>query len=479
MRNNASFIFSLFLVLGDFLALLAAFVAAYVLRVTLDPRPLIESIGAVSYLYAFVAILPLWIIVHGVIGLYSQHIYEKRFTELGRLFVGSFLGILVVIGYDFISPDALFPARLVPVYGLVLAFLFLVAFRTLARLVRTALFSYNVGVTNLLIVGDTPLSLELISQLIEWRNSGYRVLGVVSQKQHAHETYPDLAVFDTFAEAIENIGLDNIHSIIQTELYATTSSNDEILTAAQENHIAYRFVPGNAELFVGNIQVDLFQSVPVIAVHQTALLGWGRVVKRLFDLGFGGLVLLLALPFMLLIALAIKLSGSGTVFFRQTRLTRFNNEFRVFKFRTQYQKYDGTTPEEAFDMMGKPELATKYRNNGDFLARDPRVTPLGRFLRAASLDELPQLFNVIAGDLSLVGPRALIPQELSLYNKRHAILSVKSGLTGLAQVSGRRNISFDERRKLDLYYVQNWSFWSDIVILVKTVKAVVLGQGAK
>src|SRR5690606_23112501 len=111
--------------------------------------------------------------------------------------------------------------------------------------------------------------------------------------------------------------------------------------------------------------------------------------------------------------------------------------------------------------------------------KDPRITPLGRFLRATSLDELPQLWNVLKGDISLVGPRALIPQELKEYKQRHSILSVKSGLTGLAVISGRKDIPFEERRQLDLYYVQNWSFWNDVVILAKTIAVVVLRRGAK
>jgi lipopolysaccharide/colanic/teichoic acid biosynthesis glycosyltransferase len=119
--------------------------------------------------------------------------------------------------------------------------------------------------------------------------------------------------------------------------------------------------------------------------------------------------------------------------------------------------------------MGKPELALAYRKNGDMIPNDPRVTPVGRFIRRTSIDELAQLFNVLRGDISLVGPRALVPQELQAYSKRHAILSVKSGITGLAQVSGRRDISFDERRQLDLYYVQNWSLLGDFVIMIRTV----------
>jgi undecaprenyl-phosphate galactose phosphotransferase len=175
----------------------------------------------------------------------------------------------------------------------------------------------------------------------------------------------------------------------------------------------------------------------------------------------------------------MRLSGKDSIFFRQERLTRFDQRFSVYKFRSQYAKYDNTTPEEAFELMGRPELAKQYRDNGDFLPNDPRVTPVGRFLRATSLDELPQIFNVLRGDISLVGPRALIPQELAAYKRRHTILSVKSGLTGLAQVSGRRDINFEERRTLDLYYVQNWSFWLDLVILAKTIRVVFSRHGAK
>jgi len=224
----------------------------------------------------------------------------------------------------------------------------------------------------------------------------------------------------------------------------------------------------------------LLSGMPVIAVHPTQLLGWGRIIKRLFDFSLSLVLLVICSPIFLFIMLIHKLSEPRSpIFFTQIRLTRFNREFRVIKFRSQYEQFDGTTPEQAFQMIGKPELSAKYRANGDFLKNDPRVTPLGRFLRATSLDELPQLWNVLKGDISLVGPRALIPQEINKHDQKHMILSVKSGVTGLAQVSGRKDISFDERRRLDLYYVQNWSFWLDILILLKTIKVVVFQHGAK
>jgi undecaprenyl-phosphate galactose phosphotransferase len=129
--------------------------------------------------------------------------------------------------------------------------------------------------------------------------------------------------------------------------------------------------------------------------------------------------------------------------------------------------------------MGKPELIKQYRQNGDQIPNDPRITLIGKIMRPLSLDELPQFFNILKGDISLVGPRALIPEEIDLAKNRQHITSVKSGLTGLAQVSGRKDISFEERRKLDVYYVQNWSFWMDITILLKTVRVVISRVGAR
>lgn len=476
MKSNATFVYNIFLALGDFLALVAAFVGAFILRVSLSDVPPANYIDSLSYLRIFLVLLPFWILIFALLGLYNSNIYEKRFRELGRLLIGSFIGLLFVVFYDFVTIEPTFPARLVPIYAFGLAFILLVLFRNLTRAVRITLFGFNVGITNILIVGNTAISEELWQSLWDSRRSGYRVLGIVGDRRRPfHADYVD---FRTALAGIKRKG--TLHGIIQTELYPAEERNREILDYAQEHHISYRFIPGNTELFVGNIDVELFRSsVPVIAVRQTPLFGWGRVVKRLFDLVFGSLALVVTSPLFLLVGLLIKAFGGGSVFFRQTRLTRYNCEFQVYKFRTQYAKYDGTTPEEAFAMMGKPQLAVKYRENGDFLANDPRVTPIGRFLRASSLDELPQLLNVLKGDLSLVGPRALIPQELSSFEKRHTILSVKSGITGLAQVSGRRDIPFEERRKLDMYYVQNWSFWMDVVILLKTVRVVLERSGAR
>ncbi len=468
MKNNVSLLYNFFLVVGDFLALTAAFGGAYVLRVTLDARPLVEAIPAVTYLGVFLTLLPFWIIIFALLGLYNTSIYEKRFAELGRLIVGSFIGLLFVVFIDFVLPRAIFPARLVPLYGFGLALVFVVLFRNIARMVRSILFSYGIGLTRTLIVGDTSVSNELIEAFRE-SSSGYKVVGVVG----TNRWLTHVPVYKTFEGATKALKDKTLHSIIQTELYSTPEKNNSVLTYAQENHVAYRFIPGNTELFVGNIDVELFRSaIPVIAVHQTPLLGWGRVAKRVFDIIVSSLALVILSPLFVLISLLIIIFSPGKIIFRQRRLTRFGTPFKIYKFRTTKRKYT-CSPERGFKLMGRPDLLKLYRENGDYLPHDPRFTLLGRLLRKTSLDELPQLINVFKGDLSLVGPRALVPEEINIAEAKHHILSVKSGITGLAQVSGRREITVDERRKLDLYYIQNWTFWLDITIILKTFRALI------
>ncbi len=481
MKSNASLVYGLILVVGDFLALVAGFVAAYIIRGPLSTVPVAIPIPATEYLKAFLLLLPFWILIFGLLGLYSSSIQEKRFRELGRLLVGAFIGLLFVIGYGYIVDKVIFPARLVPIYGFSLAFIFLVAFRNLARETRAHLYKYDIGITNILIVGNTKIARELVENLADRHISGYRIVGVVGNKTHTPEHFPHIAVFDTFDDAVAKLRPDDIHGIVQTELYADQDRYNQIVDFAHGPALSYLFIPGNSEMFVGNIEVELFRSqIPVIAVHQTALIGWGRVAKRLTDLVLGLVVLVIALPFILVIALAVKITDPrGPVLFKDKRLTRFNNLANIYKFRTHKQIYNGLTPEEAFKKMGRPELIKKYRQGGDQLLNDPRITAFGRFLRRTSLDELPQLFNVVKGDISLVGPRALQVNELEKYDKKDLILAIKSGVTGLAQVSGRRSISFEERRKLDLYYVQNWSLWMDLVILVKTVRVVLSRIGAR
>ena len=264
-------------------------------------------------------------------------------------------------------------------------------------------------------------------------------------------------------------------------IFQTDERQTEYVYAqAISRHLLYYFVPSDAALSSHFGEFELIGNTPAILVKVTPLIGNAKIVKRAIDIIFGGILLVVALIPMAIIWLILKLSDPRhPATYSEYRLSRYNKKVKIHKFRSMKMEYSGLSPEEAFKKMGHPELIKKYRKNGDYLENDPRITKIGKFLRATSLDELPQLFNVVKGDISLVGPRALVPGELRNYGDRSLLLSVKSGLTGLAQVSGRRDISFEERRSLDLYYVQNWSLLLDLQIILRTVSAVLLRKGAK
>jgi exopolysaccharide biosynthesis polyprenyl glycosylphosphotransferase len=472
MKHGATLLFSFILFVGDFLALVAAFTLAFIIRVKLDDRPLLEPITAEGYIAVVAVLLVFWIFVFALLGLYKPQVFQNRFKEALMLLVGSFIGILFLIGAEYVLNRAIFPARLVTVYGFVFAFLLTLLMRTIARAGRRILLKFDIGISNVLIVGSGSVAAELAERL-SWRHSGYRVVGIVGDLRDKFENIPNKLRHATFLDAIQHIDPSGIGSIVQTELYADHQKNNEILSAAQEHHIAYRFVPGNDRMFVGNIDVSLFEDIPMIAVHQTALIGWGRIVKRLFDFAASALLIVLLLPIFALIYIGIKLVDYGPAIYKQKRLTRYNNAMDIYKFRSFKKSFNNMPIDKALNKVGDHKHAEAYRRGDDSVVITRLLHPLGTFLRKTSLDELPQLFNVLRGDLSLVGPRPLVPRELDNYDKKSIILSVKPGLTGLAVISGRRSIPFEERRKLDMYYVQNWSFLMDVVIILKTIVVVI------
>ena len=217
----------------------------------------------------------------------------------------------------------------------------------------------------------------------------------------------------------------------------------------------------------------------MITVSQTPLIGWGEIAKRIFDTIISGILLIILAPLFMLIIILQKIFNPGPAFYISKRLSRYSEPIQLIKFRSMGAQYGKQDAADEFRAMGRDDLAEEYEKNRK-VEHDPRITRFGNFLRATSLDELPQIFNVFRGDLSLVGPRPILPQEVKFSSARTALLhSVKSGVTGLWQVSGRSNLSFDERIELELFYAQNWSFWLDIKILFKTIGVVLRKTGAK
>lgn len=472
MVKNHDTIFRLSLIILDCLALIGAFTAAYILRITLDPRPFYIEIRALEFITSIIATLPLWLVLFYFFGLYNPKVYTHPVREFGRLGLAAVVGVMIMVSFSFFTSTPLFPTKLVAFYAAIISFFILLTLRIGANLVRMWLLSKKIGAKNVVIIGNSDQTRTLAEYIHEHPSMGFNLTGIVARNEFIPISLRNLKV-STLNSALLRLPID---TIIQTD---DTDTSKNYNTATQ-HYLEFYQAPTFGGLLTAKHSVEILNATPLIKVHVTPLVGYGRIVKRLTDVSLSIIGLILASPLMLLIAIAVKVSDpAGPVFMRgkqQKRLTRYNRPFNVYKFRSHYAKFDGKTDEEVFEMVGKPELIKEYRANGDKLDHDFRVTPVGHFIRRFSLDELPQLINVLKGDISLVGPRALVPHELSSYDKKHTLLSVKSGLTGLAVVSGRRDISFDERRRLDLYYVQNWSLWLDITIILRTFLVIFKGN---
>lgn len=478
MSRRNSKLYSFILILIDALVLITTFVLAYVARVQYDPRPLLHNIYAFNYLFAFILIVPFWILVFAVIGLYLPSTYNRRLVEWAKIALGSFLGILLVIGWEYVSDKTIFPARLVALYALIGAFVLIVIEREILRLVRSLMFRYGRGTKRVLLIGSSSATGDIAKSIADTARSGYEVVAFAGPKKNLPEGFKSHH-YSLVEDALKDLELNEITAIIQTDLYENAERNQKILSMAQQSHIDYSFIPGEAEFYSGKNTVDVFLGYPMISVYQTPLVGWGAIVKRIFDLIMSTLLIIVSSPFLLVFIIIKKIVDKGPAFYISRRLSRFSEPIGLIKFRSMGAQYGGKDAADEFREMGREDLALEYEKNRK-VENDPRITPFGKWLRATSIDELPQVFNVFKGDLSLVGPRPILPQETKLAHGRTALLhSVKSGVTGLWQVSGRSELDFDERIELELFYAQNWTFWLDIKILFKTVLVVFRGRGAK
>ena len=469
------------LVIGDIIAIVTSFLYAYLFRIHFDTRPYYFTANPLKFTLAILTLLPIWTFILFAFGLYSNKVIldRSRVSEVWRLALASIVGVMSIISVDFFLNTNLFPVRPIALYAVFTCFFSLGIYRGVIKVLRKHFLRKKIGLRKVLIVGNNINTSRLISNIADFPEEGYRLVGVVARASLIPKDQKYLR-FSSLKRALSETKPD---LIFQTD----EKSTEYVYKKAIDHHLYYYFVPTESTLSKHMGQLELIGNTPVILVKSTPLIGEIRVIKRLMDLILSTIILIFALIPMFLIFLIQKITNpKAKAIYSQIRLTRFNKKVKIYKFRSMRPEYSGLSPEEAFLKMEAEKTITSakkyiepYRKNGDYLENDPRITKFGDFLRKTSLDELPQLFNVLKGDLSLVGPRALVPGELKNYGDRSLLLSVKSGLTGLAQVSGRRDISFAERRALDLYYIQNWSIRFDFQILLRTIKIVLTRKGAK
>lgn len=406
--------------------------------------------------------------------LYIDGVYVPRrggswFEDLYRIGNATTTVTVILIAATFIV-QPLFYSRLLLIESALVTILLLSGARLTRRLAQAQLRQRGQGVDRVLIVGAGEIGRAVMRNLAARPDLGYHVVGFVDDDP----AKGDLGRF----KALGN--LDQMETLLKAERI------DEVIIALpwmyQRKIISLvracetlgaraRVVPDLFQLSLNRVDFDDIGGIPLIGIKEATIPRVGRIVKRLLDVVFATLGLGLGLPFWLLLALAIRLESPGAVIFRQQRVGESGRPFAVYKFRSMRASAEAERAQlQALNEADGPLFKIK---------NDPRLTRVGRFIRRVSLDEVPQLLNVLRGEMSIVGPRPGLPEEVAQYQPWHRQrLEVSPGLTGLWQVSGRSDLSFDEMCLLDIYYIENWSLGLDLTIMLRTIPRVLFGNGA-
>ncbi|MEK7515056.1 MAG: sugar transferase [Patescibacteria group bacterium] len=397
-----------------------------------------------------------FIACYAVAGLYTMGVRMSRAEECAKVALASSAGILGVIAFIFVSRE-LFDSRFLVLGAWLLAIVSVCTGRLLIRAVHTRLMRRGYGAHRLLVVGSDAVTERLVATIRANDDLGY----VVATHIHA----PDVQAIGELWHA------GAIDGVLLAQPTFDAATIVELVEYCHEYHIPFTFVPNMHETLTTHYSVDAIGDIPVIELKRTSLDGWGRVFKRVFDVSATMIGLILLLPLFFCIALLITWETRGPIFVRLRRVSR-SRHFSLLKFRSMIENAEELKP-----------LLIPYneRNDGPLfkMTCDPRVTRVGRWLRRLRLDELPQLWNVVRGDMSLVGPRPHQPDEVARYQRHHKrVLGIKAGVTGLAQISGGSALSFEEEVRLDTFYIENWSFWMDIRIIMRTLMRLVSDRTA-
>lgn len=474
-RQTQRRIFLFSLLISDLLWTAVAFRLAYWIRFEQFVKIFVEdaTISETHYRLLTVLLFPIWIGLFAILGLYQRKNLLGGIQEYAKVFWACSLGLVTVIIVGFLDPG-LFIARGWLLLAWILSFLFVAAGRFLLRRIVYQLRKYGYFMTPAIIVGGNQEGKWLAEQLLSWKTSGLLLIGfvdeVVPPGTLVCRNLHSLGSVEQLGELIQKYNVGEL--ILATSAISSRNKQLEIFKKyGISSDVCVRMSSGLYEIITTGMTVSEFAYVPLVTINKARLTGLDEVLKMLVDyfITIPGLILLS--PILLLITLAIKLDSPGPVIHRRRVMGMNGKTFDAFKFRSMYVNGDhilGAHPEL------KAELALNHK-----IKNDPRITRIGCLLRKTSLDELPQLFNVIRREMSLVGPRMISPEEVVKYSQWDInLLTVRPGLSGLWQVSGRSDISYEERVQMDMYYIRNWTIWLDIQILFQTIPAVLKGRGA-
>jgi exopolysaccharide biosynthesis polyprenyl glycosylphosphotransferase len=458
----------------DACLIVLAFVAAYYVRYqlqwfrTVDPA---FQLSLWDYTPFALVLVILVLIAFRFSSVYPYRYGRSLVEETYAIGAGTALAMAVLIVISLAVRQVLY-SRLIFLYTAAFVTLFLGASRLLIAWARHHLRHYSIGVQRVLLVGAGEVGRMIMRTVVARPDLGYHLVGFVDDNPSKGNT--DIGPFKALG-AVENLDqlveAQQVDSVIICLPWQSHRAIHRLLRVCEQNGVRAQLVPDFFQLTKDQLHVEVLNGIPLISTRAVSIQGGNLLIKRITDIVLTVVLGGLALPFLGLIALWIWLDSPGPIIYSQGRVGKNGKPFRCYKFRSMIDGADDL----------RPSLANLNEASGPLfkLRDDPRRTRVGRFLRRFSLDELPQLVNVLRGEMSLIGPRPNLPREVEQYQEWHKKrLATSPGITGLWQVSGRSDLTFDEMVLLDIYYVENWSLTLDLGILLRSFPAMLWGRGA-
>ncbi len=433
--------------------------------------------------------------------LWYQRVYRFQgafsYTREGiKIFKAAAVGSLLIVAWAFLFRGGFAfrefsYSRAVFVLDFLFAFVLLAVFHLGLRFAQSRFRLRGINLLPALIVGTNAEASQTIKELAEQRELGYRVIGTVdsgtatvAELEHFEKetSVPIVGRVDHLADLIRDLEIQEV--IITDNTVASEHLFESMMQIGRSHRVEFRFAPSLFNLLPQKTSVEQIGVLPMVRLFREPLSDVQRFVKRVSDIVISIFAISILAPVWLVVSILIKLDSKGPVLFRQERVGMDGRIFLCYKFRTMAADADDGLHREAYqkNIGGDQDANTGDEQKPVFgkVKDDPRVTRFGRRLRRSSFDELPQLLNVLTGDMSVVGPRPPIPYEVEEYDLWHRKrLDMKPGITGLWQVSGRSRLTFEEMVKIDLFYIENWSVWLDLKIVLLTLPAVLRGDGAR
>lgn len=450
--KKAELFFAFILLPVDIAMVIASFIVSYALRQHLEISNSQFSANLTDYIRLSIYFIPFVILIFALSNLYNTRLSKglaREFLQIIISYSGAMLALVMIL---FFSKTSYF-SRLILIFIWLTGIVFLSLGRVIIELIQQSLLKYGIGRHNVLIIGANETTRFIINEIKNNQRIGFKVAGVINITDSRVDGMKIIGGFDDISAIVKDKSIDEI---ILTDGTFSKTKTAELIDICAEHRINFKFVPDILAQMSLNVGAESIGSMPVLSVRTNPLDGWGRIFKRVFDVAASLVILIVLLPVVLLIVIIQLITSPGPIIYVHERVGRDGNKFKLSKFRSMYPDSE--------------------HNEGRYWTseKDDRITPFGRFLRKTNLDEIPQLLNILKGDMSFIGPRPEQPRfveqfsrEIPGYYQRHR---VKSGLTGWAQVNGLKgDTSIVERVRYDMYYIENWSILFDLKIFFRTL----------